>query len=264
MIAFDHIPNARELGGVKVQDGRHVKNGLLFRTAHLAAASDSDIEELQRLGIRGIVDFRSEYESGRMPDKPVPGAWHTQIEVLSLNAHLYKGMNAAFDSSSTFEEGMSSFIMTEAAKMICDGFYISYVDDPDSQASYARFFRELLSLKGQPILWHCTQGKDRTGLAAAFLLFALGADRQAVIEEFAISNIFYARDIAKVKAVVAAKGGGYDEFNCVDTLVGVTVPGFMDGLDWIDKYYGGMDSYLTNQLELSGEDIAKLREYYLE
>ena len=264
MIAFDNIVNARELGGVKVQDGRRVKYGLLFRTAHLATASEADIEKLQKMGIRGVIDFRSENEAGRMPDKAVPGAWHIQLEVLLLNAHLYKGMNQAFDSSTTFEEGMSNFIMTEAAKMICDGFYISYVDDPDSQAAYARFFRELLSLEGKPALWHCTQGKDRTGLAAAFLLFALGADRNTVIEEFAISNIFYARDIAKVKAVVALKGGGLDEFNCVDTLVGVTIPGFMDGLDWIDKYYGGMDSYLANQLELDGNDIAKLREYYLD
>jgi len=255
--------NARELGGVRVRDGRQVRSGLLFRTAHLGEASDGDLEKLQELGVRGVIDLRSAYESGKMPDRTLPGAWHTQVEVLSLNGHLFKGMSKVFEKACSFEEGMAEFVMSEAAKMLCDGFYVSFVDDPESQASFARFFREILSSGGSPVLWHCTQGKDRTGLAAAFLLFALGASRAAVVEEFALSNVYYGNDMARIKAMVAEKGGGEEEFNCIDTLVGVNVRSFNEGLDWIDANYGGMDSYLASRLELTPDDASRLRELYL-
>lgn len=263
-VGFEKILNCRELGGVAVRDGRCVKHGRLLRSAHLGEATDADLTKLVDLGLRGVIDLRSSHEVGKMPDRDIPGAWHTQVEVLSLNGHLFKGMSKVFDKAASFEEGMAEFVMSEAAKMICDGFYISFVDDPDSQAAYARFFRELLSLEGAPVLWHCTQGKDRTGLAAAFILFALGADRKTVVDEFALSNDFYEEDMTRIKRMVALNGGGDAEFFCIDTLVGVCVKSFEDGLDWIDSMYGGMDSYLRNQLELTDRDLSSLKSHYLE
>jgi len=264
VLKFQKIVNARELGGVRVRNGRRIRPGMLIRTAHLGEATDADIEVLRGYGIKAVVDFRSFNEAGRKPDRHVPGSKHIGIEVVSLNGHLFKGIEKAFKNADSFDEGMSEFVMTEAAKMVCDGFYVSFVDDPDSQNAYARFFREVLALKGAPVLWHCTQGKDRTGLAAAFLLFALGADRDTVLEEFAHSNTFYAEDIARIKKLVSSMGGGSAEMFCIDTLVGVNVPSFIEAFEWIDNVYGGMDSYLSNQLHLTQQDISLLQSYYLD
>ena len=264
MISFEKVINARELGGVLTADGRRVKDGVLFRSAHLADITDRDIEGIHNLGIRKIIDFRSKNETDKMPDRDIAGVNHVQIEVLSLNGHLFKGMSKAFENADSFDTGMSSFVMSEAAKMLCDGFYVSFVDDPDSQAAYAEFMREVLDADGAPILWHCTQGKDRTGLGAAFILAALGADRKTIVDEFALTNIAYEEDIRRIKGLVKDMGGAEAEFNCVDTLVGVSVPSFEEALDWIDANYGGMSDYLANQLKLTQEGIGLLRKYYLD
>ena len=263
MLSLEKVANPRELGGIRVQDGRSVKGGRLLRTAHLADATDADIRALQDLDVRIVIDLRTGYETGRQTDRRVPGAAYVEVSLISLNGHIYKGMADCFEDASCFEEGMAKFVMSPASKMLCDGFYVSFVDDPDSQAALARFFKEVLSVGGGTVLWHCTQGKDRTGLAAAFLLFALGASRQTVVDEFALSNVSYASDVAEVKKAVAAMGGAEPEFDCVQTLVGVSVREFEAALDWIDARFGGMQAYLRNQLALTDENIETLKEYYL-
>lgn len=263
MISFDKIPNARDLGGIKTTDGRTVRSGLLLRTAFLVNASDSDLERLAgEFHVVKVIDLRSPFETGHYPDRPIEGAVHSHIEIVTLNGHLFKGMHAFAEISSSFEEGMARFIMTPAAKMICDGFYVSFVDDPECQESLEAFFREILATDGT-VLWHCTQGKDRTGLCAALLLLALGVSREEVMKDFLVTNEFYKDDIASVSDYVLSLGGGDEEITCVWTLVGVNEMQFSAALDLIDSKYGGPAAYLRNQLRLSDADIAELRRRYL-
>lgn len=261
-IAFDSIPNARELGGLRVSDGRVVRRGMLYRTAYLAHASDADIAKLADYGISKVIDLRSGHEISQQPDRKVPGAEYVPIEIYSLNGHLFKGMSKFFQGDVSFEDGMSRFVMEPAAKMICDDFYVSFVDAPDCLESFERFFREILSAKG-PVLWHCTQGKDRTGLVAALLLFALGADRATVMYDFLLTNDSYARDLDVLDYKVAKLGGGPEEFACIRTLVGVNGKLFTAALDWIDSRFGGVDAYIKNQLHVSEAEIDVLKERYL-
>jgi len=263
MIAFDSIPNARELGGLRVKDGRMVRHGMLYRTAYLAFASDEDLRRLSEdYGIRKVIDLRSTHETTHKPDRPVAGAEYSQIEIVTLNGHLFKGMSKFFQGDVSFEEGMSHFVMEPAAKMLCDDFYVSFVDAPDCQECFEKFFREILSAKG-PVLWHCTQGKDRTGLSSAFLLHALGADRPTIMYDFNLTNDFYAHDIDVLDYMVARLGGGPEEFACIRTLVGVNSKLFVDALDWIDNKFGGLDAYIRNQLHISEAEIDILKKRYL-
>ena len=263
MIQFDNIPNARELGGIHTRDGRRVRDGLLLRSAYLVHASDADIARLsEEYHISKVLDLRTGYECRRSPDRPVPGASNVNIEILSLNGHLYRGMSKFFPEGVSFEGGMAGFCMSPAAEMLCDGFYASFVSDPECQESYANFFRELLSSEG-PVLWHCTQGKDRTGLAAAFLLYVLGAEEKDIHADFLESNVSYADDIAGVKACVTQMGGTQVNLECVQTLVGVSDRSFLEAMDWIGSHCGGMDEYIKNQLHLSEADVLELRRRYL-
>lgn len=263
MISFDKIPNARDLGGIRTTDGRTVRSGLLLRTGLLADASDNDIRRLSEdYRVAKVIDLRSDFEAGKMPDRCVPGAEYAHVEIITFNGHLFKGMHAFAETSSSFEEGMARFIMTPAAKMICEGFYVSFVDDPDCQESLGAFFRELLASRGT-VLWHCTQGKDRTGLCTALLLSALGVGRDEIMADYLLTNDFYRQDIRTVGDIVRSLGGGDEEMNCVLTLVGVNGKLFTDALDLIDSKYGGPGDYLKKQLRVSEEDISGLRLRYL-
>lgn len=263
MIAFDKIPNARELGGIRGAAGKTIRHGLIYRTAFLVNASDDDITRLsEEFGIRKVIDLRSEFEVGKQPDRRVPGSEYAHIEIVTLNGHLFKGMHDCFESASCFEEGMAKFIMSPAAKMICDGFYVSFVDDEECQDSIHNFFQEVLATEG-PLLFHCTQGKDRTGLCAAFLEHILGVSREDIMKDFLITNESYAHDLAVVGEHLRRMGGGPEEDMCRWTLVGVREQSFLDALDRIDSHYGGMDAYIKNQLRISEADIEVLRGRYL-
>lgn len=263
-IVFDGIENARDMGGVPCADGRAVRAGSLLRSALLAPASPRDLERLAaEFDIKAVYDFRSEHETARVPDKPVPGAEYVNLPVLNTNGNLFKGMFARPGENVDPMAKMISFICGPASKMLVDGFYISFVDDQFCQEQYASFFRHLIASSCPHVLWHCSQGKDRTGLAAAFLLRALGADRETIIEDFDDSNIAYAEITERVKGLVLEHGGTAEDLEVTQSLLGVNTQWFIDALDFIDTQYGGLDSYLSNQLHVTSEDIATLRAAYL-
>lgn len=263
MIAFDKIPNARELGGIRGAGGKVIRHGALYRAAFLVNASDADIKALEEVyHISKVIDLRSQFEVGKQPDRRIPGSEYAHIEIVTLNGHLFKGMHDCFESGSCFEEGMAKFIMSPAAKMICDGFYVSFVDDPECQESIHKFFAEVLRTEG-PLLFHCTQGKDRTGLCAALLEHILGVSREDIMKDFLKTNETYARDLDVVGEYLRRMGGGPEEDMCRWTLVGVREQSFVDALNRIDTHFGGMDAYIKNQLRISEADIMELRRRYL-
>lgn len=255
MIHFKSIQNFRDLGGIPAANGRKVRSGLLYRCGLLGKASDEDLRFLsENLTISKVIDFRSTYEMEMTPDRPVPGAEYIPQSIFPLNAGVFKG----------FAADPIGFVRSDAAKMLTDGFYVSFVSDQDCQQQYAQFLRELINAEGRPFLFHCTQGKDRTGLGAAFILYALGADRKTVLEDFNRSNAAFAAEMAEVSRITLEQGGDEDDIRVVMTLFGASKSQFIEGLDWIDAHFGSMDAYLKGPLGLSEEDILLLRERYLE
>jgi len=255
VIKFDSIVNARDLGDYLLNDGRAIRKGLLLRTALLGEASDEDIRRLEEeYGISKVIDLRVPTEYKQLPDKIIPGAEYVHVELMSVNGRFYKGV---------FEMSLVEFLKSEGAHMLCDGFYVSFVDDPDCQENFARVFREIIDADGKPVLWHCSQGKDRTGLISAFILSALGADYDTILIDFGLSNLSYSDLVGRLKREVAKAGGGPGALNNVRTLMGVNTRLFIDALDFIDANYGGMQSYLRNQLLLSEEDIRILQDRYI-
>jgi protein-tyrosine phosphatase len=114
------------------------------------------------------------------------------------------------------------------------------------------------------VLWHCFQGKDRTGWGAAFLLSALGVDREEIIADFDLSNTAYRDLVAKLNAQIDARGGGDAEKEVILAFMGVSTPNFIRVLDLIDREFGGMMSYLQEQLLLTPDDIHLLRRRFLQ
>ena len=124
--------------------------------------------------------------------------------------------------------------------------------------------REILDTPDGAVLWHCSQGKDRTGIGAALILGALGADRQTIIDDFALSYEPYRPLVETLCEEAARIGAGEDEFDVIRAFMGVSVRNFTATMDLIDSKYRGMHSYLTETLLLSEEDLATLRTRYLE
>ena len=107
-------------------------------------------------------------------------------------------------------------------------------------------------------------GKRPNGLGAAYLLFALGVEREAIIADFDLSNTAYRELVAKLNAEIDARGGGEPEKEVILAFMGVSTPNFIRTLDLIDREFGGMMNYLQEQLFLAPDDIQLLRKRFLE
>ena len=264
-ISLQGVINARELGGYTLGNGKKIRKGLLLRGATINAASDSDISRLKDVyKLKKIIDFRMDVERMRYPNREVGGA--VDIWLPAMDPESAKEFNKFFTMGKfrTMEEIVLGASKDERVRKAAHEFYTSMVDSDYTQKIYAKFFREILDCEDGAVFWHCTQGKDRTGLGAAFLLFALGADRRLVMQDYYISQEFYKETYERIAMQLLQNGGDEEDLYVARTFIGANAHCFEDALDLIDRKYGSIKDYLHNQLGLSTQDIDCLRQRYLE
>ncbi len=262
------IVNARDLGGYTMLDGRIVQSGRLLRAAHLADATDEDIRNLERLPVTVVIDFRKEQEKVGKVDREVPGARYVSLPVdPSGNA-----MATATEEEKKKFSGQKKFdvkkvivfaAFNKKAQAVAREMYPTLLFDPDCQQQFARFFRLVLETENGAVLFHCTQGKDRTGIASALLLAALGADRETIVADFDATNRVYEKDVRKYSRRVKFLGGKEEEVGVVKAFLGCNTENFIKALDRIDQEFGSLQAYLKGPIGLTDADIQTLRERYL-
>jgi protein-tyrosine phosphatase len=166
--------NVRDLGGYATADGRRVRWGRVYRGGALYAATSSDIAVLIGRGLRVICDFRSGPERVSAPNTWVAGHG---IETWGLADEELVG-----DSRHLLEGALSSVEHTRALMAR------TYEQIPFDQApSYAATFGRI-ARGNVPLLFHCSAGKDRSGVAAALLLTALGVQRDDIFADYLLSR----------------------------------------------------------------------------
>ena len=265
-LAFEGIENARELGGLVMQDGRTVRSGKLVRSGELSKASDADVALLKdRFALSDVFDFRFEKERSSKPDREMEGVTNTWLSTLP-QAFLAAFSSGRADSttvqSASLMDALASYAFNPKAQEMANRLYPAIVTDSTSQKRYGEFLRGVLEADGGA-LWHCSQGKDRCGWGSAFVLAALGASRETIVEDFALSNVSYAPAIEALSAKIIEKGGSEPELGFIRSMVGVNVENFESTLDLIDSRYGSLQSYLEKALGFTAEDQEMLRRKYL-
>ena len=262
---FDNIINARDPGGMIGHKGKKVRSGMLLRTAHLHDASDEDIRRLHdEYHLRRIFDFRSVGEAQYLPDREVAGAVYHALPTIDLSEEKIKGTAIPQEAFLDLESHIVNYSFYPEVQKMARDMYPSLIESEFSQLQYTTFLRLIIETPEGGVLWHCFQGKDRTGWGAAFLLFALGVDREAIVEDFDRSNYAYRGLVNRLNEDIIARGGGEAEMDVVQAFMGVSTKNFNATLDLIDREYGGMTGYLQNQLSLSADDLRILRNRYLE
>lgn len=260
---MDNIPNARDLGGIRVADGRRIKRGRLFRSALLTYGSERDMALLRdELRIGCVVDLRTQYEISHLADRMLDDAEYVNMPIFDKDNNMWFEM-AKFPGDES--EKLRQFALTEIAKEMTRNMYIGFVADEFCQLQYAAFVEKLLDINGtQNVLWHCSQGKDRTGLVTAFLLFALGCDKQTVVNDFALTNYYYKDLVDRDLRKLYDAGGNREDASVVESMLGVRVDFFEAALDYIVRTYGSIDNYLHDILVITPEEQEYLRQIYLE
>ena len=244
---FDGIENVRDLGGLRRADGAAVKEGLLLRTGRLTRASDADIRRLQEMGIRHVIDFRDSAEIERDPDREVPGAAHHSLPALpSLEQHFKK----PDDPTYTAEEIRRDF----------SHIYTLLAGSPASADAYESFFRILLEDEGAPVLFHCTQGKDRTGIAALLVLTALGFDEDTIVRDYMLTNEFTGRLLREIEEMEAPPFPA----DAAREVFLVYEDNLRRYVRCLELEYGSVMNYLELALGVGPREIEKLEDIYLQ
>lgn len=161
-IEFEGLPNTRDLGGLPSVDGRFVKRARLLRSGALARATERDLKVLaDEFDLRTVVDLRTEEERREHPDPE-----DALLDVRFRDAPVL----SASTFGVTHEGGILSAlkalraVQKNPAGMMMD-VYARMVLDEQSQRGFSQFFQDVLAAEQGAVLWHCTIGKDRAGLA---------------------------------------------------------------------------------------------------
>lgn len=247
--------NFRDLGGYETADGHHVKWGLLFRSGSMHGLTPADYGYLSGRGIKVVCDLR---DSAERSAEPVAWPKDHAPRVLADDYRL--------DMAGMMPKGPPSEWTADKARAMMIESYPRMLDQFSGQ--YRRMFLELL-WGHAPLAFNCSAGKDRTGIAAALLLTALGVPRATVIEDYTATNRYL--DAAKMMKASAgsppnpATAGLNAMPEGVVRAMMAADPAYIEAaLAVLDAHEGGAEGYLRDTFQLDHEALARLRALYLD
>ena len=262
-IGLYDVQNARDLGGYKTIDGRTVKTGLLIRSGRLSNASKEDIHILKDLyHLNAVVDFRIIRERIDSPDVKIDGVTYYTLPLVDDKSPMVGGVHKR---SANNQNPLSYFIDVIKQGHGKSDMYVKLFKSERFQKGMTSFFQILLNSDGEhSILWHCAAGKDRAGSAAALILLALGVDKETVLTDFDLSNIAYNEWIQKRLTQVSRITRDPEILTVVRSLSGVNADYMRNAIDATILDYGSIENYLEVCMNVTKEDIVKLKDMYLE
>lgn len=241
IIAERHLPmsggyNFRDLGGYRTMDGRYVKWGRIIRSDDMSGLTPEDLEYLGSVPLKTVVDLRSEAEIALQPDK-VPSS------VLELRYSITPGNLMSIISDSIPSPEMLDSLMRQLNRQM--------VTDSAAIEQFRKLFSLLQDESNLGILYHCSAGKDRTGMASALILSALGVDSRMIMRDYLLSNTY-----------LEDKYSSYiEQYPQLKGVFEVRTEFLQAGLDAIRETYGSMEEFLSGTL---GVNLEWMRERYLD
>lgn len=254
-LAFETAENFRELGGWPAADGRRVKRGLFWRSGALCQiASEEDRKRFEALGIRVVCDLRSGVERTRQPDPEFAG----------IRRHDVGAIRDAEGGELPIDANNSLHLDADGLRALSREMEAIYSALPFHNPAYREIFREMLA--GElPLLFHCSAGKDRTGVAAALILLALGASRETVMADFLATNDCRPGAVRECLEVYRSELEREPELRPIlESVSGVRPESMQAVFDAIDRRYACMEDFFAADYGMGPEQLRLLRDRCLE
>lgn len=258
LVALEGGSNFRDMGGYPTEDGRQVKWGLIFRSGSMMGLTDADKIKLSRMGFISVIDLRSDDEVALLPNK-----W-AAASVPNYVQHPYAMAE------------MEAAVIRRSAKRDAQGYERIYPHLHSLLKPQLLHYFKALSAGNVPIVMNCTAGQDRTGVAAAVVLSALGVKREVIYEDYLLSpglrrpqNEWGSVDIkaaAETNDFAAAMlknrdGLRHDKSNPLTTQDGKPFLAF--SFSAIEQEHGSFEAYLARELGVDSQAREQLCNMYL-
>ena len=251
-LALEGAYNFRDLGGIQTSDGKSIRWGQVFRSDTLTRLTSADYARLNAIGISLVCDLRTREER-----KTDPTEWQegSPVFVLAPVSENDKGSS----QNNTLMDALRSGMSAEDGKKVFEQFYIRMVFD--SAPKFGAVLRAI-ETSDRPAMFHCTGGRDRTGIAAALLLQILGVPRVTILADFVLSTQY----LNERPAPVATAPAGSDlRQAALYAEVLRLQPRYIEAVfNAIDQRYGSFDAYRRNALHLTDADAIALKSRLLE
>lgn len=236
--------NFRDIGGYPTKNGKNIVTGKIFRSDDISKLTDSDMEVMAANHLYTVIDFRGTQEAAKAPDRQLPGTDYTLCPAGSDNI----------------------LEMAQIAKLMKDSdFLLTMYSEPSVKyysERYKPLFEKLLHLpeKNAGLLYHCTAGRDRTGMATALLLYTLDVPMEIIEADFVASNIYLKKkDKSVYEQTVEITGLTVEEIEKRMELRPELIRSFFQALT--DRY-GSVNNFLEQELGVGEKEKAQLKAKY--
>lgn len=163
--------NVRELCGIPIKGGK-IKSGFLIRSSHLNSLTESDISILKnKYNLKCVIDLRNGIEKSEKPDVNIDGIEYLEMPIFDstlpgISHETKQDINNIPDMRELYEYVMNSACLDNIAAVV----------------------RKIAGHENGAVLYHCTEGKDRTGMVTAVLLSILGASKNDILDDYLYTN----------------------------------------------------------------------------
>lgn len=249
------LDNFRDFGALTTGDGRRFKEGKLFRSASLKAKTSADKHFLDSLGLDVVFDFRTGTEMKESPDYVPKGAKHVSVSILSQED---------MDNSIVFTKKTKLHLLTATPEEMQGLIHVvsdTYVDMPFAEG-YKQIFEAMD--EGKTIVFHCTAGKDRTGVCAMIIELAFGRALSDVKYEYMLSNAYRADTNAKLYKLMKFFHAPEHSVNACMYALTNHEENFDLAVNTILSRYGTFENYLAEVYDITPDRVARWSKYYLE
>lgn len=233
--------NFRTVGDIKNADGKTLRKGVFYRSGHLNNLKRKSFDKFQRLGIKEVIDLRNEREITANPD-------HLPENLM------YKKYSAFEDQGDQLSQAKKLVLKgkvnaNDADKRMID-FYREYVTE--NPETIKKIITEILD-SDQPVLYHCTAGKDRTGIITALILSILKFDKATIYNDYLLSNNFRQKLVMKRLRLAHNLHFLYPKMDVkvLEKLSWIESDYLDAAFNEIDNKYGSIDVYIQKVLGIS-------------
>jgi protein-tyrosine phosphatase len=255
-LPLEGTPNFRDLGGYETTDGRFVRWGMLYRAGVLTYLTPADYSYLGQADIRVICDFRTQQENTAAPETWIP---NSDVEHVALPIGTDDKNR---DTTAQMRQLLAANPTPEQIRGWMTKIYTNFAFSAAPQ--YAELFTKL-EKDSLPLLYHCTAGKDRTGVFSAFVLLTLGVPEQTVLNDYALTNRYLGEASPEAIKKMSAAGGSSASFVAKlapeqrKAMMAADPEYLRATLRTIDEKYGSFDNYRRSELHVSDADVQILR-----
>lgn len=257
------VLNAREMGGLPLKNGRVVKHRKIIRTGRLSNLTVDDRKQLKDVwNVRKIVDLRNNREVAEYPDMSLEGAGYQQISIIPGELDGISRQDDGMDPIDRAIVRAENLHKNGGAKGLLESMYGQMADDDYCADRIKDFFDMMLDLEDGSFIWHCTSGKDRTGVTGGLMLYALGADMETIKEDYLYTNIQNRQHRETVLDKMKSKNASdirIEEIRILESVDWAYMESFFEGI--ISKF-GSIENFLSHRIGLDDNKMKMLTEKY--